>query len=170
MSTTLPFAATRLIRSFEATSHSDAVALIDSTGQSTFAETSARARHLAAQLCERGLQGSRIALLSAHDRNWVEAFWAILLCGGTPVPLSPLHPSREQGFFLAHSAARALLVGESMAAAETRHPGRLLFGGGRLFEGQPARLERVPTRGEPIDPEQLVQAIQVDLAEELVSA
>jgi len=43
-------------------------------------------------------------------------FWAILLARGTVVPISPLHPSREQEFFITESRAAALLVAEPLVA------------------------------------------------------
>jgi malonyl-CoA/methylmalonyl-CoA synthetase len=122
---------------------SDRVALIDPLGSVTFREVAERACRIAAQLHDQGLSGCRVALSSAPDRDWVEAFWGILLAGGSVVPISPLHPAPERDFFLRRSAARAHLVSTRLAPSlpEGAVP-RLLFEAGRLLGG-------LSSRGEP---------------------
>src|SRR5690349_6855195 len=96
---------------------SDRLALIDPCGGVTFRQVAERAGQIAAQLCEQGLAGCRVALSSSPDRDWVEAFWGILLAGGSVVPISPLHPAPERDFFLRRSGARAHLVSAGRAAS-----------------------------------------------------
>lgn len=115
---------------------SDRVALVDPVGRVSFREVAERASQIATRLCEQGLTGCRIALSSAPDRDWVEAFWGILLAGGSVVPISPLHPAPERDFFLRRSGARAHLVSAGLAASlpEGAVP-RLVFESGRLLGG-----------------------------------
>src|SRR5262245_8339325 len=96
---------------------SDRVALIDPLGSVTFRQVAERALQIAAQLREQGLAGCRVALSSAPDRDWVEAFWGILLAGGSVVPISQLHPAPERDFFLRRSGARAHLVSAGLATS-----------------------------------------------------
>lgn len=127
-------APTRLLERFDAVSSSEGLAIVDAEGAATFAQTSSRARHLARQLNAAGLGGSRVALLAPPGREWVEGFWAILLAGGTVVPLSTLHPRAEQEAFIRQSGARGLLIAEALGAASAaEHPRRLAFGRGRLL-------------------------------------
>lgn len=107
----------RLVQRFVELSRSDGVAVSDPWGALSFAELGAAARGLAARIRGEGLEGQRLALLAAQDRSWLVGFWAVLLAGGTVVPLSPLHPAREQAFFLAESRAAALIVTEALAAS-----------------------------------------------------
>ena len=113
---------------------SDQLALIDPLGCVTFGAVAERAWQLAAQLCEQGLAGCRVALSSAPDREWVEGFWGILLAGSSVVPISPLHPAPERDFFLRRSGARAHLVSAGLAGSlpEGAVP-RLVFETGRLL-------------------------------------
>jgi malonyl-CoA/methylmalonyl-CoA synthetase len=107
----------RLMQRFVELSRSDEVAVSDEWGALSFAEVGAAARGLAARIRAEGLEGQRLALLAGQDRSWLVGFWAVLLAGGTVVPLSPLHPAREQAFFFAESRAAALIVTEALAAS-----------------------------------------------------
>jgi len=107
----------RLLQRFVELSRSDAAAVSDEGGTLSFAELGAAARGLAARIRGEGLGGQRLALLAPQDRSWLVGFWAVLLAGGTVVPLSPLHPTREQAFFFAESQAAALIVAEPLAAS-----------------------------------------------------
>jgi malonyl-CoA/methylmalonyl-CoA synthetase len=113
---------------------SERVALIDPLGCVTFRAVAERASQIASQLSEQGLAGCRVALSSAPDREWVEAFWGILLAGSSVVPISQLHPAPERDFFLRRSGARAHLVSAGLAASlpEGAVP-RLVFEAGRLL-------------------------------------
>ncbi|HEU4576754.1 MAG TPA: AMP-binding protein [Polyangiaceae bacterium] len=113
---------------------SDRVALIDPRGSVTFQAVAERACQIAAQLSQQGLAGCRVALSSSPDREWVEAFWGILLAGSSVVPISPLHPAPERDYFLRRSGARAQLVSAGLASSlpEGAVP-RLVFEAGRLL-------------------------------------
>jgi malonyl-CoA/methylmalonyl-CoA synthetase len=104
-----------LLQRFDELSHSSAIAVRDGLGAVSFASLAVAARALATRLRNDGLAGQRIALLAPQDRSWLEGFWGVLLAGGTVVPLSPLHPPREQQFFFRESRAAALLVAEPLA-------------------------------------------------------
>jgi malonyl-CoA/methylmalonyl-CoA synthetase len=123
----------RLLRRFEELSFDSAVAVRDELGQVSFAELAVQARSLARRLVAEGLAGQRLALLAPPNRSWLQAFWAILLAEGSVVPLSPLHPLREQEFFLSESRARALLVTEPLVGASPAHR-QILFSPGSTSE------------------------------------
>jgi malonyl-CoA/methylmalonyl-CoA synthetase len=108
--------ASRLLLRFSDSSHLSTIAVTDQLGSASFAELAASARALARRLRHERLGGQRIALLAPQDRSWLVGFWAVLLAGGTVVPISPLHPSREQEFFIAESRSAALLVAEPLVA------------------------------------------------------
>jgi malonyl-CoA/methylmalonyl-CoA synthetase len=134
-------ASTPLLARFEALASSPATALLDGAGSSSFREVCERVRQLADALEARDIRGRRAALLAEPGREWVEGFWAILLCGATPVPLSPLHPAPEQEALLQQSSAVAFLLSEAAeATCRARHPARWVFGAGRLRAGAPQRL------------------------------
>jgi malonyl-CoA/methylmalonyl-CoA synthetase len=130
----------------DALGQSGQLALVDAGGGSPFQAVIQRARQLAGELRAAGLEGARIGLSSTPDRNWVEGFWAILLAGGSVVPISPLHPAPERNLFLRQSAARAHLVSPPLAAAMPEGPvPRLVFDAGRLLSSPPNEL-RLPQR------------------------
>ena len=88
-------------------------------------------------------RASALALLAPPNRSWLQAFWAILLAEGSVVPLSPLHPLREQEFFLSESRARALLVTEPLVGASPAHRQILFSPGEHVRAGRrPTRIER----------------------------
>jgi malonyl-CoA/methylmalonyl-CoA synthetase len=133
-----------LLQSLQGLADCPRPALIDAQGSSSFEAVFQRARSLAAELTAAGLGGCRVALSSLPDRNWLEAFWAILLCGGTVVPISPLHPPPERAQLLRQSAARAHLIGAGLGGgfASGTPPG-VVFDHGHLhqapqLEGQAA--------------------------------
>ena len=109
-------APSRLLQRFLDSSHSSSVAVTDQLGSVSFTELAASARALARRIEQQRLGGQRIALLAPQDRSWLVGFWAVLLARGTVVPISPLHPSREQEFFISESRAAALLVAEPLVA------------------------------------------------------
>lgn len=122
-----------LLARLELLSSSERMAILDAEGSASFQSVVERSRQLAQELGERGLAGCRLGLSSLPDRNWVEAFWAILLAGSSVVPISPLHPAPERAFFLRQSGARAQLVSASLAAAMPEGPvPRFVFEGGRV--------------------------------------
>ncbi len=119
-------------------------ALLDGLGATSFEATARRAHQLAAQLRAAGLSGGRVALSSLPDRSWLEGFWAILLSGGTVVPISPLHPPPERAQLLRQSAARAHLVSAGLPGDFAQGPlHRLVFEQGQLLH-PPALLASEP--------------------------
>jgi len=134
-----------LLARWQSLSASPALAVLDAAGSVSFQSAAERSRQLAAQLCSSGLGGCRIGLSSLPDRDWVEAFWAILLAGGSVVPISPLHPPPERAFFLRQSGARAQLVSASLAATMPESPVlRLVFAAGRLLTPLVSAPETTP--------------------------
>lgn len=125
---------TRLLQRFEITSNRATVAVLDEAGAVTFSDAAARSRALARELGRLGLGGARIGLFADPGRDWVEAFWAIALSGGTAVPLSPLHPPPERATLLAASGARAVLISSGLATSSEAFANteRLVFEGGRV--------------------------------------
>ena len=131
-----------LLARLERLSCSTQTAILDAQGAISFQALAERSRGLARELGECGLAGCRIGLSSSADRNWVEAFWAILLAGGSVVPISPLHPAPERAFFLRQSGAASHLVSASLAAAMPESPvPRLVFEDGRLQTPSGSGLE-----------------------------
>jgi malonyl-CoA/methylmalonyl-CoA synthetase len=137
-----------LLSRWQSLSASPALAVLDAAGSVSFQAAAQRSRQLAIQLQAGGLGGCRIGLSSTPDRNWLEAFWAILLVGGSVVPISPLHPPPERAFFLGQSGARAHLVSSSLAANMAEGPvPRLVFDAGHLLTPAAAlaMAEQVPS-------------------------
>ncbi len=60
------------------------------------------------------LEGERIALLAPPGRDFVSAFFGVLLAGGAVVVLSPLHPSAETAYFLEDAGVRRVLAQASL--------------------------------------------------------
>lgn len=87
-------------------------------GAGTYGAIGARARALAAELrgVRPSLEGARVAFLVAPSRAWVDAFLAILLAGGTAVPLSPLHGPHEIEHVVTDCAPEVLLATSDLAA------------------------------------------------------
>ncbi|HTV24153.1 MAG TPA: AMP-binding protein [Polyangiaceae bacterium] len=130
----------RLLQRFVDSSHSLDIAVSDKRGSVSFAQLAESARTLAARIEREGLAGQRLALLAPPDRSWLVGFWAALLAGGTVVPLSPLHPTREQEFFVSESRAAALLLAEPMTNAAPA--GRRLVYSGDASDAAPAAAPR----------------------------
>lgn len=123
-----------LLSSFQRQTASARTALIDPAGAASFSDVARRARHLGNELREAGLSGCRVALSSSPDRNWLEAFWAILLSGGSVVPISPLHPPPERAQLLRQSGARAHLVSAALGSGFAADAAScLMFDQGRLL-------------------------------------
>ncbi len=87
-----------------------------------FSELGVRVRRVAAALSERGLAGPRdtqaaprrVAMLVSQGSGWVEGFFGICLSGAVVVPLSHLHPAREQRWFVETSRADAVIVSRDL--------------------------------------------------------
>ena len=93
-------------------------AIEDDHGVRTFSalyEGALRAREI---LCPRNttgptsLAGRRVVILLSPGAAWIEAFAGVLLAGGVAVPLSPLYPAAELGWFAADADADTVIVGE----------------------------------------------------------
>jgi malonyl-CoA/methylmalonyl-CoA synthetase len=103
-------------------------AVIDAAGAHSFADIDRRARSLATLLLARGergergdaapascLFGERVGLLVSPDASFVEAFFGVLLAGGTVVVLSPLHPAPETTYFCDDARVRTILASPDLA-------------------------------------------------------
>ncbi len=103
---------------------SERVALYDDAGETTYGAVEARARSIAAALLEgrASLDGERVALLCTPGRDFVTAFFGVLLAGGCVVVLSTLHPAAETEYFCADSEACVALASTSLV---DRIPGSL---------------------------------------------
>src|SRR5262245_2017210 len=88
------------------------IAIEDDFVSRSFTEIYARALHVREALCDcaPSLEGRRIALLSAPGVAWVEAFLGISLAGGVALPLSPLYPPAELGWFAADAEADTVIL------------------------------------------------------------
>ncbi len=86
-------------------------------GAGTYGAIGARARALSAELrgVRPSLEGARVAFLVAPSRAWVDVFLAILLAGGTAVPLSPLHGPHEIEHVVSDCAPEALIATSDLA-------------------------------------------------------
>jgi malonyl-CoA/methylmalonyl-CoA synthetase len=83
-----------------------------------FAELGRRAERMAGALARRGLARARVGLLAEPGSSWVEAFFGIVLSGGTVVPLSPHSPPAENRWALERSGARGLVVSAPFASVD----------------------------------------------------
>ncbi|GAC1353200.1 MAG: hypothetical protein NVS3B20_24150 [Polyangiales bacterium] len=90
-------------------------------GAGTYGAIFARARSLSAVL--RGnlpsLDGAPVAFLADPSRTYVDALLAILIAGGTAVPLSPLHPASELAFLVHDASPIALMATTELASRLT---------------------------------------------------
>jgi malonyl-CoA/methylmalonyl-CoA synthetase len=142
-----PTGPSRLVQRFVELSRSERPALIDDVETLSFRVLHERAASLAQALRQAGLGEQRLGLLAAADRSWVEGFWAILLAGGTVVPISPLHPAREQTLLLQRSGAAALLLNETGPAGPDPAPApQFRFARGKLLAStSSAQPPAIPT-------------------------
>jgi malonyl-CoA/methylmalonyl-CoA synthetase len=94
-------------------------AVVDASGAHAFADIDRRARGLATLLLARRdvrcLLGERVALLVSPGASFVEAFFGVLLAGGTVVVLSPLHPAPETTYFCDNARVRTILASPDLA-------------------------------------------------------
>jgi malonyl-CoA/methylmalonyl-CoA synthetase len=104
----------RLLARFER--RSEHVAVYDDSGETTYGAIETRARSIAATLLDGrvSLDGERVALLCTPGRDFVTAFFGVLLAGGCVVVLSTLHPAAETEYFCADSEARVALASTSL--------------------------------------------------------
>lgn len=87
-------------------------AIHDANGSALYDALVARSRRVAAALLRgrTSLDGERVALLLPPGRDFVTAFFGVLLAGGAVVVLSPLHPVAETGYFLEDAGVARALV------------------------------------------------------------
>lgn len=98
------------------------VAIQDEDESVRFSDLGARARNVAAALAKSGLAGRReggsaprrVAMLVTQGSGWVESFFGISLSGCVVVPLSHLHPPKEQRWFVETSQADAVIVSRDL--------------------------------------------------------
>lgn len=97
-------------------SHSNAAALIDSTGTHSTADLLEASQRIAsALLADRDtLNESRVALLLPPGFGFVAALLAIWRAGGLAVPLSPLQSPTELRYVLHNCSAAAIIVDPSL--------------------------------------------------------
>lgn len=92
-------------------------------GAGTYGAIGARARALAAELRSGRptLGGARVAFLVPPSRAWVDVFLAILLAGGTAVPLSPLHGPHELAHIAQDAAPEVFVATHDLAPLLAAH-------------------------------------------------
>lgn len=136
----------------------DAIALVDETGERTWAELDDRVNRLVSALRARGLGvGDTIAVLSGNRRELVEVFLAAMHGGWVVVPVNWHWTSDELAYVLGDCGARALLVDDRFVdiAAGAREDERsvavehwIAMGGRPGFDA----YEEVLAQGDPGDP------------------
>ncbi|MEU8928202.1 condensation domain-containing protein, partial [Kitasatospora sp. NPDC048545] len=101
----------------------DAVALVDESGELTYAELNARANRLGRLLTGRGVGAeTTVALLMERSADVFVAMLAVLKAGGAYVPIDPEYPVDRIGYMVADSAPRVLLTSRACVerAGDTR--------------------------------------------------
>jgi malonyl-CoA/methylmalonyl-CoA synthetase len=95
---------------------SESVAIYDSEGSLTYGQIDTRARSIAGALLEEreSLDGERVALLCTPGRDFVTAFFGVLMAGGCVIVLSTLHPAAETEYFCADSEAMTALASAAL--------------------------------------------------------
>lgn len=89
----------------------DALAVIDESGQASFAELHARAARVAAALRRDGIGcGHRVGMLLGNGTEWLEIFFGIGMTGAVAVPFSTWSTRSELEFLVADSRIAALFV------------------------------------------------------------
>ncbi len=71
------------------------------------------------------LEGRRVVILLPAGAAWVEAFVGVLAAGGVAVPLSPVYPASELGWFADDAGADTVIVADELVdRASAMIPGR----------------------------------------------
>ena len=95
----------------------DHLAVIDSTGQESYAALGERSARLATVLLAMGLQpGERCAIMVPRSRDTLALILAILRVGAVYVPLDPAYPRAQLDFIVADCEPR-LIIAEGSALA-----------------------------------------------------
>ncbi|NLE78061.1 MAG: non-ribosomal peptide synthase/polyketide synthase, partial [Rhodococcus sp.] len=88
----------------------DAIAVVDSNGESTYAELSEQAERIAGLLYRRGVRAEDVVGLAIpRSTEFVAAVLAVLRLGAAYLPLDLSHPRERISFMLEDSAAKVLL-------------------------------------------------------------
>jgi malonyl-CoA/methylmalonyl-CoA synthetase len=92
-------------------------AIHDAHGAATYDALVRSSQQVAARLLvgSASLEGERVAILAPPGRDFVAAFFGVLLAGGAVVVLSPLHPNAETAYFLEDAGVQRVLVHASLA-------------------------------------------------------
>jgi malonyl-CoA/methylmalonyl-CoA synthetase len=116
----MPSSSSPLLSAWRRSSELDAVAVVDDAhGETDWRTLDARARAVAASLLTSPITVApreRVALLVAPGASFLEAFFGVLLAGGTVVVLSPLHPEPETTYFCDDAGVRTILVSADLAS------------------------------------------------------
>ncbi|MEI7893081.1 MAG: acyl-CoA synthetase [Myxococcales bacterium] len=108
----------RLLTGWNSLAHSEAVAIVDDDGACSFRSLDSAARAIAAAVLEqrRSLDGERVGLLMSPNARFVEAFFGVLLAGGTVVVLSPLHPPAETAYLCDDALVKTVVVSPELTS------------------------------------------------------
>ncbi|MEI6427115.1 MAG: acyl-CoA synthetase [Pseudanabaena sp. ELA607] len=91
-------------------------AIVDSTGQFTYAQLLAASAQIASKLLsaqgspQRDLHEARVAILVPSGFNYVAAQWGIWRAGGLAVPLCITHPQPELAYVLDHAGVSVVIA------------------------------------------------------------
>lgn len=108
--------------------HGSRTAVTDADGSVTYASLAARARAIAGQLVQRGMEpGDRVALLLDRDATQVAAILGVLLAGGCYVPLDSTHPPDRLAHIVSDSGARHILAVSSTIVCLPEAQGAILL-------------------------------------------
>jgi long-chain acyl-CoA synthetase len=103
--------------------HAEKMFIIDGDNRLTYAELSAAAARLSAELTERGvLPGQRVALAMRNSAEWMASFIAIVACGAIPALVNSRGTAREMSQTID-------LVGAALVIADDRRAAILADGG-----------------------------------------
>lgn len=123
----------------------DKPAVVDATGEYTFAELDALADRISAGLARRGIAcGDRVLLQLPNSREFAVAALALLRTGAVPVMCLPGHRAAELGHFAEVSGAVGLVIPDTAGGFDYRELASQLVG------ANPA-LRHVFVHGEPGD-------------------
>ncbi|HEX2205126.1 MAG TPA: amino acid adenylation domain-containing protein [Longimicrobium sp.] len=94
----------------------DAVALVSSEGEWTYAALNARANRIARVLRRTGIgPEARVAVSLPRTPDLVATLFAVLKAGGAYVPVDPAYPAERIAYMLEDSGARALVTSFDLA-------------------------------------------------------
>lgn len=96
-----------------APSFSSRIAITDDSGNHSYSSLHRRAEHVASRLDVP--LGSRVALLTPNNSQYVVGKWAIWMGGCVAVPLCQAHPAATLKYYIEDSGAEAVVVTEDLA-------------------------------------------------------